>query len=106
MTIWNWRCLVADCGEQGTADSYDAVIEAAGAHNAEAKHSQPAISYGNDDPVEVVIESGPTPPSVYDLLNEINNGIQGATDLDGIKAAFASVNASVSSFVTKPPELI
>lgn len=94
---WTWKCMVADCGAHGTGADYDTVVNGAAAHNQQAEHFQPAISYGNDAPEP---EPGPVAPNVYDLFNDAANAVQAATDLNGIKAAFATLQENIAPFVT------
>lgn len=48
MTTWTWKCL--HCQETGDADTEDGMVAAADAHNVEAEHDRPAMSYSNDEP--------------------------------------------------------
>ena len=95
MATWTWECLLD--GENGTGEDYDAVIAAAYAHNADAEHDHPAISYGNDDPI---VDIPPAPePSAAQLFNDAANAVQAATSLDDIKAAFATIQTQVQPFL-------
>jgi tail assembly chaperone len=48
VTVWTWTCLLD--GASGEAATHEDANAAAQAHNAQAGHESPSISYGHDDP--------------------------------------------------------